>query len=152
VEVFRSQTPFLCFGKAVSLKGSCGSSSLASQGQGLPCWSLHIARSDIQCLGYRLSQREEQVFGLGTERKFTPHFLIKVVENLVWGTLMGPKVKVFFIYPYTNYISPCPIGWPKYSEIYRATDTRGAVRGSCSLVKEGYVFSPLPCGPWNTTQ
>jgi hypothetical protein len=28
--------PFLCFGKAVSLKGSCGSSSLASQGQWSP--------------------------------------------------------------------------------------------------------------------
>jgi hypothetical protein len=36
MEVFRSQTPFLCFGKAVSLKGSCGCSSLASQGQWSP--------------------------------------------------------------------------------------------------------------------
>jgi hypothetical protein len=83
------------------------------------------------------------------------------VTNLVWGTLIGngyyfevyqsPMVKALSIYPYTNYMFPCPIRWLKYSEIYRITGTRSAVWGSCPLVKEGCMFCPLPRGPWNTT-
>jgi hypothetical protein len=42
----------------------------------------NIAQSDIQCLDYRLSQRKEQVFGLGRDRKFPLQFLIKEVKNL----------------------------------------------------------------------
>jgi hypothetical protein len=49
----------------------------------------NIAQSDIQCLGYRLSQREEQVFSLGKDGKYILHLLIKGVKNLVGGTLMG---------------------------------------------------------------
>jgi hypothetical protein len=33
--------------------------------------------------GHRLSQWEEQVFSFGRDGKFTPHFLIKGVKNLV---------------------------------------------------------------------
>jgi hypothetical protein len=57
-----------------------------------------------------------------------------------------PRVKALSIYPYANFLSPCPIRWLKYSEIYRVIGTMGAVRGSFPLVKEGYIFSPLPCG------
>jgi hypothetical protein len=57
------------------------------------------------------------------------------------------RVKTLFTYFYINYLFQCPIK----CEIYRVTGAMGAVRDSFPLVKEGYVFSPLPCGPRNTT-
>jgi hypothetical protein len=62
-----------------------------------------------------------------------------------------PRIKALFIYSYTNYMFLSPIRWLKYHAIYRVTGARGAVRGSYLLVKEGFVFCPLPCGPRNTT-
>jgi hypothetical protein len=57
------------------------------------------------------------------------------------------RVKTLFIYFYTNYFFSCLIRCLKYSEIYRVTGAMGAVRGSFLLVKEGFMFSLLSCGP-----
>jgi hypothetical protein len=90
MEVFRSQIPFMCFGKAISLKGSHVSSSLASQGQWSPMLvspqTWHEVTFSIWAID---SASERKVFSFGRDGKFTPHLLIKGVKNLVGGTLMG---------------------------------------------------------------
>jgi hypothetical protein len=37
----------------------------------------------------------------------------------------SPRANALSIYPYANYMSLCPIGWLKYSEIYWVTGARG---------------------------
>jgi hypothetical protein len=59
----------------------------------------------------------------------------------------SPRVKSFFIYRYTNYMSLCLISWLTYSEVYTITGTTSAVWNSCPLVKEGFMFCPFPCIP-----
>jgi hypothetical protein len=71
-----------------------------------------------------------------------------MVNGYYFEVHQSPRVKVFFIYPYTNNMSPWPIRWLKYSEIYRITGIRSTVLGSCPPVKEGCVLCPFPL---NTT-
>jgi hypothetical protein len=79
----------------VSWKGTflltpLGLTPLPPRASGLRCWlPAHLARTDIQCLCYRFGQCEEQVFSCNRDGEFIWHFLIKGVEDLVWGTLMG---------------------------------------------------------------
>jgi hypothetical protein len=48
----------------------------------------NIAWSDIYCLGYRLSQWQEQDFSFSRDGKFT-YLFIRGVKNLIWRTVMG---------------------------------------------------------------
>jgi hypothetical protein len=87
---------------------------------------------------------------LGRVGNFTPHLLIKGVKKTWYEELSRVMVtnlsisnsqcqNSFYLF-YTNYLSPCPVRWLKYTEIYRVTGVMGVGRDSFPLVKKAAYF------------
>jgi hypothetical protein len=84
MEVFRNQMLFLWLGKAISLKGSHGFSSLASHGQWSPRLVTPQTYHEVTLRVWAMDLASEgNRFLVLIEIKNSLHFLIKGVTNLV---------------------------------------------------------------------